>query len=242
MSSLNINNFIKQIEEKSMDSLEQIYDIYNIAQEKKQFIENNKLSKESILTLVLENLNVKINYQCESNESNEINEIKEKPEVKKKVSKIIKKKSMIPSNFTSEYHYFIYMCSKLSLEYYRFELTNWCGPAIIISKDSNSFNIKKKIKIDLNIDYLSNDTNLMAIYPKRKYDPNIINYTNYFSLDKDSSITNIDVVEWEYNNTKYLLDKINNNVYNNDVENNTIIGKRIYDTTNNTWSIKNLYK
>ena len=91
MSSLNINNFIKQIEEKSMDSLEQIYDIYNIAQEKKQFIENNKLSKESILTLVLENLNVKINYQCESNESNEINEIKEKPELKKKVSKIIKK-------------------------------------------------------------------------------------------------------------------------------------------------------
>ena len=63
MSSLNLKYFIKQIEEKSMDSLEQIYDNYNIAQEKKQFIENNKFSKESILTLLLENLIVKINFK-----------------------------------------------------------------------------------------------------------------------------------------------------------------------------------
>lgn len=237
MSSLNINEFVKQILEKQLTNLEEIYNTNNITIEQKNFIESYKFTKDSIVSLLLDNINIKIDYtNVEHNVENNVESNKKSMKIKKKKGK----KYLEPSKFDNEYKYFIYMCNKLSYDYYRLNLSTWQGPAILLNDKIQISKIKKQINIELNIDCTSNNSDLFVIYPKNKSEPESITYSNYYSLPNEVKINNIDVIEWSCNDIVYLIDKNNNNVYNNDIENSTIIGMRVYDSNSNTWYIKSI--
>ena len=137
------------------------------------------------------------------------------------------------------------MCEQLSIDYYRYNLSNlWDGPAIIINNKSKLKKYRNKIKIDLNVDILPN--NYMAIYPKKKNNPNIITYNKNYIINSFNSSdrsdfsdrSDIEVIDWIYNGTKYLLDKESNNIYSSETE--LVIGKRNYNYQVNKWYINNL--
>jgi hypothetical protein len=149
------------------------------------------------------------------------------------------------NSFNNDYDYFAYKCQKLKLEYYHYNLSQfWQGPALILDKhkyDQISIRkIKESITIQLSIDILPND--YIAIYPKNKHDPNTISYNKYYDsntpLDlKNETKENIEVIEWEFNNQMYLLDKYTDTIY--DFESEMIIGKRHYNYNTREWSICN---
>ena len=158
MSSLNINEFVKQIQDKQLTNLEEIYNTNNIIQEKRSFIESYKLTKDSIVSLLLNNINIIIDYNFEENTNVEPNvgsnvdtnveptTIEPNVDPNKKSMKIKKKsrKPIDPSKFENEYKYFIFMCNKLSYDYYRLNLSNWQGPAILLNDKNQITKIKKK--------------------------------------------------------------------------------------------------
>ena len=151
----------------------------------------------------------------------------------------------ILNDYINDYDYFAHACKELNLDYYKYNLSQfWQGPALILDKHKhNQISIKKikeSITINLSTDILPND--YIAIYPKNKYDPNTISYNKYYDsntpLDlKNEDKENIEVIEWEFNNHIYLLDKYTDTIYDFDSE--MIIGKRHYNYNKREWSICN---
>ena len=163
-----------------------------------------------------------------------------KPKKPKKPKKLIIKKSYLhPTNFDTEYDYFIYMCKELKHDYYRYKTNLWDGPAMIIKENTNLCKkLKEKIDIDLNFDILINKS--MAVYPRKYYDPNCISYTKEYVVCEDHNTKNtpekIDVIEWIFNDRTYLVDTYSNSVYDPDTE--LQLGLRKY-TEDQTWIIVN---
>lgn len=157
----------------------------------------------------------------------------------------IKKRKKTPKQFENEYAYFVYMCQSLSLDYYKYKLSNlWDSPAIIAKQtETNFISIRKKFDIELNIDIL--EDRKIAIYPKNLSNCTSIKYKKQYEFNNytrkqtyNENIDNIEVIEWSFNDMEYLLDKNTNNVY--DSESEVVIGIREYDTTNSLWYIKAL--
>jgi len=159
--------------------------------------------------------------------------------LKKPKKLYIKKNYLHPSDFDTEYEYFIYMCKELNHDYYRYKTNLWDGPAMIIKENTDLCKkLKEKIDIDLNFDILINKS--MAVYPRKYYDPNCILYTKEYVVCEDHNTKNtpekIDVIEWNFNDRVYLVDTYSNSVYDPDTE--LQIGLRKY-TEDQTWIIVN---
>lgn len=155
----------------------------------------------------------------------------------------IKKRKKTPKQFDNEYAYFIYICESLSLDYYKYKLSNlWDSPAIIAKQNETNFiRIRKKFDIELNIDIL--EDRKIAIYPKKLSNCTSIKYKKQYEFNNytrkqtyNENVDNIEVVEWNFHDMEYLLDKNTNNVY--EPESQIVIGIRNYDKINNKWYIK----
>ena len=159
--------------------------------------------------------------------------------IKKPKKLIIKKSYLHPTNFDTEYDYFIYMCKELKHDYYRYKTNLWDGPAMIIKENTDLCKkLKEKIDIDLNFDILINKS--MAVYPRKYYEPNCISYTKEYVVCENHNTKNnpekIDVIEWIFNDRTYLVDTYSNSVYDPDTE--LQIGLRKY-TDEQSWIIVN---
>ena len=173
---------------------------------KKSKNKSNESSKEHFKKIKLK--------KTDPNKVNKKLVIKNTPAVQIKTPKkhkklIIKKKYLHPTNFDTEYHYFIYMCKELKHDYYRYKTNLWDGPAMIIKENTDLCKkLKEKIDIGLNFDILINKS--MAVYPRKYYDPNCISYTKEYVVCEDHNTKNIpekiDVIEWMFNDRTYLVD------------------------------------
>ena len=273
MTNFDINKFINSLVKSQQSLLLSMKNQYKINIDDSEFISNFSLNKKKIMELVFNNVELKIAFN--SSEENNLQEEYEQTEeiekhkfiIKKKKSNkpqpksiesidsndscnkpnkmIIKKRKKTPKQFDNEYSYFVYMCESLSLDYYKYKLSNlWDSPAIIAKQNETNFiRIRKKFDIELNIDILEDSK--IAIYPKNISNCTSIKYKKQYEFNNytrkqtyNENVDNIEVVEWTFNDMEYLLDKSTNNVY--DPESEVVIGIREYDNTNNIWYIKSL--
>ena len=272
MSNFDINKFINSVIDSQQSLLISMKNQYKINLDETEFISNFSLDKNKLMELVFENMELKIafNSSKENNlQENAFNspnkeDIKDIPKMfikKKKNNKqnksiesylentnkmIIKKKRISPKQFDNEYAYFVYMCQSLSLEYYKYKLSNlWDSPAIIIKQTKNNLcNIRQKFDIELIIDILEDQQ--IAIYPKKINNSSSIKYTKQYEFNNytrkqtyNDNVNNVEVLDWTFNDVEYLLDTHTNNVY--DIDSQIIIGKREYDNSKNSWYIRSNY-
>ena len=138
-----------------------------------------------------------------------------------------------PKCFENHYKYFAYICETLKCHYYKYQSScHWIGPALIINNKPTIIQYyRKRIKIPLNIDIISQDT--IALFPKVKCHIDCIHYSENYNVEERHY--EIEVIEWEYKKRIYHLDTETNNVYDPDTD--FFIGRRDFKTTNKSWYI-----
>lgn len=153
--------------------------------------------------------------------------IKFKPKKTNKSSKKIKFKPKPKSTYTL----FIDICKSNNFNYFKFnDEYDWTGPAIKINDSDYDTHILLFNKFKYNEikgtgftiirpTIFEKDSHINYDLPKPIYNKS----TTTFTSDDEEDI---ETEEWEFRNNKYLLDKINNDIYSIDTYD--IIGKRIF--------------
>ena len=156
--------------------------------------------------------------------------------VKRKTKYTIKLDLKEPCDFDNEYLYFMHFAKQFRLKIFKYESSCfWKGPAIIIkSKKLDKLRLLSKVKIEVSIDTLDEKNENLAIYPKISLDDKDIKYKYVFKKEEDP----IELIEWEYNDHLFHLDKQTNIVYEHGTD--IAIGKKVYK--DGKFIIVDLYK
>jgi hypothetical protein len=255
MSNLDVARFLNDLNEYQEDIIKHIFkncELNELDIDEDKFLKMYAFSNTKLLKILFKHMNITLDFsKMNKLKPTETTQTYNNKKRKKKKYKLNIQKSpdkpLEKKIHENDFIHFVDTCSELKLDYYRYNVSEfWQGPAIIL--DRSKFNchkiskIKKNLNIQLVTDFLPD--NHIAIYPQKKIDPNCIQYSKHYDLatpleikNRLSSVENIEVIEWNYNDHCYLLDKMNDTIYDSDT--NIILGKRIYDYEERKWTIQN---
>lgn len=255
MSNLDVAGLLNDLNDYQEDIIKHIFkncELNELDVDQENFLKMYAFSNTKLLKILFKHMNITLDFSNMNKlKPTESKQSFNKKKGKKKKSKLnVQKKIDKPVErqiHENDFVYFIKKCSELKLDYYRYDVSEfWQGPAIILDRGKVSCHKISKIKKDLNMQLVTDflPDNNIAIYPQKKLDPDSIQYTKHYDLatpleikNRKNSVENIEVIEWNYGDQCYLLDKINDTIY--DIESNIVLGKRIYDYEERKWTLQN---